>query len=199
MPKTSTSDSATDRASGQASGKERILNAAMLLFARMPYSDTSLRDIASAAGVDVAYVHRAFGSKAEIFRQALQVLGPLEEILAVQDDGQAMIHKLCDLAFLHHPRKLEDVRPPHLLIQSTLCGEARQIISEFIETALAIPLSRSFGHTNTGRAHFALSLLSGFMTHRAVMAPPDLMAIPEAEQHRMLQTALNNIMRESGD
>ena len=50
----------------------------MLLFARMPYCDTSLRDIAAAAEVDVAYVHRSFGSKAEIFRHALAALDPLD-------------------------------------------------------------------------------------------------------------------------
>ena len=78
MPRTLNSANSTDRMPGQATGKERILASAMLLFARMPYSDTSLRDIAAAAGVDVAYVHRAFGSKAEIFRQALLALAPAD-------------------------------------------------------------------------------------------------------------------------
>ncbi|MGL4263414.1 MAG: TetR/AcrR family transcriptional regulator, partial [Afipia sp.] len=76
MPRTATLASGTGRNSGRQSGKERISNAAMLLFARMPYCDTSLRDIAAAAEVDVAYVHRSFGSKAEIFRHALAALDP---------------------------------------------------------------------------------------------------------------------------
>ena len=80
MPRNVTPASDIARAPVQTtSGKERILNAAMLLFARMPYSDTSLRDIA-AAEVDVAYVHRAFGSKAEIFRHALLALGPIRVV-----------------------------------------------------------------------------------------------------------------------
>lgn len=54
--------------------KDRILTAAMLLFAQMPCSDTSQRDFAAAAEVDVAYIHRAFGSRPEIFRQALGAL-----------------------------------------------------------------------------------------------------------------------------
>lgn len=62
----------------------------MLLFARMPYCDTSLRDIAAAAEVDVAYVHRSFGSKAEIFRHALAALDPLDDIM-VATDGRSMI------------------------------------------------------------------------------------------------------------
>ena len=199
MPRTLTSASMTGRAPGSTTGKERILTSAMLLFARMPYSDTSLRDIAAAAGVDVAYVHRAFGSKAEIFRQALLALGPLNDIAAGEPDGATMIRQICDLAFLRDPHKVEDVRPLHLLIQSSLCGEARTIIAQFIDTSLALPLSRAFGHADAGRAHFALSLLSGFVTHRAVLGPADLLAIPEADQRRMLQTALMNAMLDRGD
>lgn len=194
MPRTLNSANSTDRMPGQATGKERILASAMLLFARMPYSDTSMRDIAAAAGVDVAYVHRAFGSKAEIFRQALLALAPLDDIAAGGPDGATMINRICDLAFLRDTRKVEDVRPLHLLTQSSLCSEARAIIAQFFGTSLALPLSRAFGHADPGRAHFALSLLSGFVTHRAIFGPADLLAIPEADQRQMLQTALMNAM-----
>jgi AcrR family transcriptional regulator len=194
MPRTMTPASESGRAPGNTTGKERILTSAMLLFTRMPYSDTSLRDIAAAAGVDVAYVHRSFGSKAEIFRQALLTLGPLDDIAAPQSDGPAMIRRLCNLAFVCCPQKLEDVRPLHLLVQSSLCSEAHNIITEFIDASLALPLSRAFGHLDSGRAHFAISLLSGFVTHRAILEPQGLLAIPEADQRRMLETALMNAM-----
>lgn len=82
----------------------------------------------------------------------------------------------------------------HLLIQSSLCSEARTIIAGFIEASLAIPLSRAFGHSDMGRAHFALSLLSGFVTHRAVLCPQDLVSIPEEDQYHMLEMALLNAM-----
>jgi hypothetical protein len=105
-----------------------------------------------------------------------------------------MIYRICDLAFLRDPRKVEDVRPLHLLTQSSLCSEARAIIAQFFGTSLALPLSRAFGHADPGRAHFALSLLSGFVTHRAIFGPADLLAIPEADQRQMLQSALMNAM-----
>ena len=95
---------------------------------------------------------------------------------------------------MRDPRKVEDVRPLHLLTQSSLCSEARAIIAQFFGTSLALPLSRAFGHADPGRAHFALSLLSGFVTHRAIFGPADLLAIPEADQRQMLQTALMNAM-----
>ena len=122
----------------------------------MPYSDTSLRDIAAAAGVDVAYVHRAFGSKAEIFRQALLALAPLDDIAAGDPDGATMINRICDLAFLRDPRKVEDVRPLHLLTQSSLCSEARAIIAQFFGTSLALPL----GHVDKWRSQRRIEAMS---------------------------------------
>lgn len=43
--------------------RDRILNAAILRFARSSYESVGLRDIAADAGVDVAYVHRLFWFK----------------------------------------------------------------------------------------------------------------------------------------
>lgn len=178
----------------QGSGKERILNSAMLLFARMPYSATSLRDIAAAAEVDVAYVHRAFGSKAEIFRQALLALTPVSLFRTETVDGAEMIRRMSELAILEEPHDLEDVCPVHLLIQSTLCNEARDIIAEFTKTTFAEPLSRAFGHQDTGRATFALSLLFGLVTRRTVFGADEIRSIPESRQLRLLEDAMLAVM-----
>ncbi len=53
---------------------KRASCAAMLLFARQSFAETSLREIVAEAQADVAYAHRAFGSKTEIFQQALHGL-----------------------------------------------------------------------------------------------------------------------------
>ncbi|TXH17031.1 MAG: TetR/AcrR family transcriptional regulator, partial [Gammaproteobacteria bacterium] len=52
--------------------RDRILNAAILRFARSSYESVGLRDIAADAGVDVAYVHRCFGSKERLFAESLE-------------------------------------------------------------------------------------------------------------------------------
>ena len=65
---------------GGAPTRERILVAAQRCFASLPYDKTGLRDIGRLAGVDVAYVHRSFGSKKQLFarsvEQAALPLGP---------------------------------------------------------------------------------------------------------------------------
>jgi len=68
--------------------KERILDAAERLFARHGYYGVSIRDITSAAQVDVALVNYHFGSKRELFAAVFQrraeLLNP--ERLAMLED-----------------------------------------------------------------------------------------------------------------
>lgn len=51
--------------------RRRILDAALARFSTASYEDVKLRDIAADVGVDVALVHRAFGSKEQLFSAAL--------------------------------------------------------------------------------------------------------------------------------
>ena len=164
----------------------------MLLFARRPLSDTSLRDIATEAQVDVAYVHRAFGSKTEIFRQALHSLHVID--LAAPATPDDLIERICDLALTRDPRREDEVRPLHLIIQSCTCREAREILAEFIATHYARPLAAGFGRDDIGAAMFAISLMTGFVTLRVVLGEPTLQDIPEAELRALLARALRTVM-----
>lgn len=53
--------------------RRRILEAAMLRFAQHTYEETKLRDIAADVGVDVALVHRSFGSKEKLFAEVVNI------------------------------------------------------------------------------------------------------------------------------
>lgn len=174
--------------------KERILRASTLLFARMPFSETSLRDIATAAQADVAYVHRAFGSKAEIFRQALDSLLPVDDLFTPPVDPERLIARLCDLALLRDPTRVEDVEPLHLIMQSCACSEARVILAEFLENEFARPLAEGFGHKDIGQATFAISLIGGFITARVVIGHMVLQEMPDAQLKAMLAKVLRSVM-----
>jgi AcrR family transcriptional regulator len=74
------------RPPGPSDTRDRILASARELFARNGIDKTSIRAIASAAGVDAALVHHYFGTKQQLFVAAiripidpLQVIGPLRE------------------------------------------------------------------------------------------------------------------------
>ena len=74
------------RPAGTSDTRERILTEARELFARNGIDKTSIRSIASAAGVDSALVHHYFGTKEQLFAAAIhipidpmQVIGPMRE------------------------------------------------------------------------------------------------------------------------
>jgi AcrR family transcriptional regulator len=56
------------RPRGKTDTRNVILTSARHMFAAAGYDNTSVRDIASAAGVDPAMIRHYFGSKAELFR-----------------------------------------------------------------------------------------------------------------------------------
>src|SRR5208283_3941964 len=66
--------------------RERILEAAIEHFSRRSYEKTGLREIASAARVDVAYVHRCFGSKQGLFADAVSAAVKPKELLQESPD-----------------------------------------------------------------------------------------------------------------
>ncbi|MDF3607484.1 TetR family transcriptional regulator [Paracoccus sp. DMF-8] len=174
--------------------KTRILRAAMLLFARTPFSETSLRDIAAEAQVDVAYVHRAFGSKAEIFRQALKAASPLDDLFAQPADPDTVLERLCERAFTRDPDCVEDVEMLHLAMQSCSCSEARSILEDLIRTEIARPLADVFGHKDTGRAMLATSFLNGVITMRLLFGSESMRNMPKDQMKALLVAALRGVM-----
>ncbi|MEZ0363177.1 TetR family transcriptional regulator [Mycobacterium sp. pUA109] len=74
------------RPPGTSDTRKRILAEARELFARNGFANTSIRAVATAAGVDSALVHHYFGTKQQLFAAAIeipidpmQVIGPLRE------------------------------------------------------------------------------------------------------------------------
>ncbi len=63
----------TGRRPGKPGTREAILGAARTAFAANGFAGTTIRGIASAAGVDPALVHHYFGSKDSLFLQIVQV------------------------------------------------------------------------------------------------------------------------------
>lgn len=75
------------RPAGTTDTRERILDSARELFAANGFDKTSVRAIATAAGVDSALVHHYFGTKQQLFTAAvhipidpMSVLGPLRDV-----------------------------------------------------------------------------------------------------------------------
>ena len=61
------------RPAGPSDKRERLLTSARELFARNRIDKTSIRSIASDAGVDAALVHHYFGTKTQLFAAAIHI------------------------------------------------------------------------------------------------------------------------------
>ncbi|TRV77006.1 TetR/AcrR family transcriptional regulator [Streptomyces sp. 130] len=78
------------RADRRRATEARILGSARELFAEKGFERTTIRAVASAAGVDPALVMQYFGSKRELFGQAVQAL-PVPPAAA---DGDGLVDQL---------------------------------------------------------------------------------------------------------
>jgi AcrR family transcriptional regulator len=97
---------APGRRSGAAAAatRERILRQAQRLFARKGYGATSLRELASAAGVRLFTLQHHFGSKQALYaemmrcweREVRELLAPL---LAERGDPAALVERVVDALF----------------------------------------------------------------------------------------------------
>ncbi|WP_406140092.1 TetR family transcriptional regulator [Streptomyces sp. NBC_01089] len=70
------------RRPGETRTREAILTAARTCFADRGFDATSLRRIAETAGVDQALVHHFYGTKENLFIQALELPGMMREAIA---------------------------------------------------------------------------------------------------------------------
>ncbi|BCI88635.1 hypothetical protein NIIDMKKI_38410 [Mycobacterium kansasii] len=70
------------RPAGNSDTRERILACARELFAHNGIDRTSIRAVATAAGVDAALVHHYFGTKQQLFAAAIHVAVDPMDIIA---------------------------------------------------------------------------------------------------------------------
>jgi AcrR family transcriptional regulator len=100
----------TDRVTTDISTKERLLEAAEKLFSRDGFDGVSIRDLAAAAGVNVAAVNYHFGSKENLHHQVLErLLIPKRERLvaaiertSAESDGRPSLEDLIRAFVSHH-------------------------------------------------------------------------------------------------
>lgn len=155
------------RRSGQAT-RQRILQAAILRFAQHSYESTTLRDIAADVGVDVALVHRAVGSKEDLFSSAIDPA--LDDSFRQATEAQDLAAAIAERAF--KPRidaQMMIVDPLDILVQSLSSPRAKPIVRELFQRRLLQPLSERLGAEGATRAAMALSCLTGLAILRDVL------------------------------
>ena len=176
--------------------RERILLCAKKLFSDKGYSGASTREIAACANVNSALVARYFGSKKELFEEAILQEFNIEDLLQI--DSNAFASQVATL-FANKPPK-EDFDPMAALVRSA--GDPE--IGDHVRAALAEQVIRPMtdkvsGNDAEQRAAVLLSLLAGFDLFRRAIGVDALNGANVENAQRILETSIINLLSTDAD
>ena len=143
--------------------RESVLKAAVAEFLSKPYDKATLRKIAQRAGVDVAYVHRLFGSKQALFNEVLySVFERMEQDL--RKEGDFLENLLAMGRDVDLEKMFDGVDPIDLFIHSLGNTEARSMMTDFLISHFIEPVAASIGGEDSRTA--AEQLYAFFIGYR---------------------------------
>lgn len=185
-------------AQGKPAARDRILLAAARRFASASYEEVSLRDIAGDVGVDVAYVHRSYGSKANLFEAALQAASggtPLDDLGGVGRDAfaAALVARLVEK---EQQRPIDGVDPMDIIIRSLASRNASDVLRDKARREFLQPIARRLEDQGELRASTIIALLMGFGIARDLLRLDPLVATEnETQMRQLLEAAIDALAK----
>jgi AcrR family transcriptional regulator len=167
------------RRPGPTQTRESILAAALTKFVEDGYVATTIRAIATAAGVDQALVLHYFGSKDRLFAAALRTTAPTEHLLPLFDEGPADLGvRLADRYLLLWEQPPTADRIAAILRAASTSPSAASMVSDFVIDAVMRPLACALGSPDADlRASLASSHLFGTAIARYLIKVPPLASL----------------------
>ena len=152
--------------------RNRILHAARSVFAEVGYERATIRAIAAAADVDKSSVIQHFGTKQELFREAVHWDIPLAEIIA--DDPTTTTDNLVRgmlAAWAADPNS-----PMAVLLRTSMTSEdAAEILRTRITAQYLATMAATIEAPDARlRAALAGAMLMGLVSQRHILKMPDL-------------------------
>lgn len=176
---------------GEGETKQRILMAAAGQFSRASYDAVSLRDIAAEVEVDVAYVHRCFGSKENLFRDVLELGSRLAGGFPA-GAREVSLNKLAATTESSH--QSGDIEPLSILVRSASSQTAAPLIGERMQKDWVEPLSTMGADDAEFRAAVAMSLMMGFSLCRNLLRVPATATVSGEQARAILVEAVESIL-----
>lgn len=178
-----------------AAKREQILEAAILRFARQSYEDTSLRAIAADVGVDVAHVHRSFGSKELLLAEAVRatmrperVVGGPSHLLASTLTTEILSHKA--------PGGSDEIGVFDILMHSLSSRDASRVLHDNALVDFIEPISKMTYPPSERRAALIAAVLLGIGVLREVLAVEPLLDAKDGEIQKLTIQLLNVLIGE---
>lgn len=172
--------------------RDAVLAAAKLRFARDGFERTTLRAIADDARVDPSMVLYLFGSKEQLFREALRlIIDPAVLVAALAgadgddtDIGSRMVRTY--LGIWEAPESAESMRA--MLASATSNSDAHEAFRSFIQNYVLTAVSAELGGGEQARlrAMLAASSLVGTAMLRYVMKVAPLSELPAEDVVRLV-------------
>ena len=169
------------RPRGVSDSRARIIASAVDDFGEKGYDGATVRSIAARAGVDSALVHHYFGTKADLFAEAVGIpLRPDIDVPAIltgprDEVGERLIRYVLE-AF-----EQPEVRRRGVMLLRTAIGSrlTTPLLAGFLSRELLSRISRSLGVDDADlRASLVASQIAGMLIARYVLKLPALAAAP---------------------
>jgi AcrR family transcriptional regulator len=143
--------------------RRRIILAAAARFAQLSYEEVKLRDIARDVEIDVAYVHRSFGSKEKLFTEVLSETARHPRRITGASGGEDLVAALTENVFKYGTMGFR------IFANSLSSPQARDVIRTAVVDDFIGPLAAKLPAPATERAELIMACLAGIQLVREVL------------------------------
>lgn len=180
-----------------AATREAILESAIRNFARAGYDGVGVREIARDAGVTAMMVNRYFGSKEQLFAEAVEVSFTPPAVIA--DDAESLAHEAASTLVARTNPDADPLEPFLIMLRSVSSPRAVEIVRDAIERHVGQRLARQLRESGRQlRSDVMLSVIAGVLLMRQVIAtralneadPDQLVNVLEAVFSATIETPL---------
>jgi AcrR family transcriptional regulator len=159
----------TNRPRNAATTRKAILESAIRNFARAGYDGVGVREIAGGAGVTAMMVNRYFGSKEQLFIEAVKASFAPPAVIV--DNAESLARDAASALVARTSPDAEPLEPFLIMLRSVSSPRAVEIVRDAIERHVGRRLARQLpGSGRQLRTEVMLSVIAGVLLMRRVMA-----------------------------
>ncbi|MGH3560346.1 MAG: TetR family transcriptional regulator [Mycobacterium sp.] len=167
--------------------------AARGVFADVGYERATIRAIAAAAGADKSSVSQYFGSKQNLFSEAVHWTVPVDRLVGATP-GQTADNLMAGM-LAAWGRDLNS--PMAILVRASMTSEdAAAILRDHVSDHIVGSIAETLGDDPDARLRAALlsAVMMGIASSRFLLQMPDLRDVDDAEILRLLSPALHTLV-----
>lgn len=148
--------------------REAILTSAIRNFARAGYDGVGVRDIAGEAGVTAMLVNRYFGSKEQLFAEAVET--SFAPAVFIAEDPGAVARDAATALVARSASGADDLAPFLIMLRSASNPRSAEVVRDAIERHVGRRLAGLLPVPGRGiRSDVVLSVISGVLLMRRVV------------------------------